>query len=642
MDRAGRGKASASRGGASGKGKDGKRPFLVGDRVCLRALEPEDINETYVGWLNDPEVARFLQTGTAPATLASLRRYVEHQAQSPDMILLAIVEKDTNRHVGNIKLGPIHRIHRRADLGIMIGDKARWGRGYAREAVALMLDHAFNRLNLHKVTLGVDAGHWPAVRLYRDLGFKIEGTQREQLFREGKYRDNLVMGLLRSDPGKPSGPAGIESSEFSARAHRVIPGGAHTYSKGDDVLPATAPSAFVRGKGARVWTSEGRELVDWGMGINSVLIGHAEEDIDGAAIAALRDGQNFSRPSPLEVEAAETVVGLFEKMDMVKFAKNGSDANDAAIRLARAVTGRPFIAYDRDAPFLSIHDWFIGNTVMNAGVPEETAALAKGFRYNDPDSVEAVFAEHGQRLAAVILEPCREIRPRPGFLERVRVLCDRHGTLLIFDEMVTGFRYSLEGAGSFLGIHPDLMTVGKGLANGYALSALLGRREYMERGGIHHGQPRCFLLSTTHGAERSALAAGLAAIRFHRTHGVVGRLAEAGQQVIVGLEGAAKRHGIQDFVSASSDFPCRPALKCLNAAGAPSAEYRTLFIQEMLRHGVFMPWICPSFRHGHTEIEQTLEAFDAACAIYAKAIEQRSVAGLLEGRPVKPVFRKLN
>ncbi|MBM4134041.1 MAG: glutamate-1-semialdehyde 2,1-aminomutase [Nitrospira sp.] len=434
----------------------------------------------------------------------------------------------------------------------------------------------------------------------------------------------------------------MRTEDFSARAHRVIPGGAHTYSKGDDVLPADAPQAFVRGKGARVWTLDGRELVDWGMGINSVLIGHAEDEIDDAAVAALRDGQNFSRPSPLEVDLAEAAVALFDGMDMVKFAKNGSDANDAAIRLARAVTGRTLIAYDEEAPFLSIHDWFIGNTVMNAGVPEAVAGLARGFRFNDLGSVEALFNEHGPRLAAVILEPCRDVRPRPGFLEGVRALCDRNGTVLIFDEMVTGFRYSLNGAASFLGVRPDLMTVGKGMANGYALSALLGTRSYMDRGGIHHAHPRCFLLSTTHGAERSALAAGLAAIRLHRRERVVERLASVGRRLIAGIDACAKRHGVQEYVSAASDFACRPVLKCCGPDKVPSAEYRTLFIQEMLRRGVFMPWICPSFRHGDAELDRTLEALDGTCSVYARAIDAGAVVGLLEGRPGKPVFRKYN
>jgi glutamate-1-semialdehyde 2,1-aminomutase len=378
------------------------------------------------------------------------------------------------------------------------------------------------------------------------------------------------------------------------------------------------------------------------MGINSVLVGHAEDEIDEAAIAALRQGQNFSRPTPLEVEAAEAVVALFDGLDMVKFAKNGSDANDAAIRLARAVTGRTLVGYDRDAPFLSIHDWFIGNTVMNAGVAEATASLARPFRYGDLASVEALFAEHGPRLAAVVLEPCRDVRPRPEFLPRLRALCDQHGTLLVFDEIVTGFRYALAGAHSLLGVRPDLMSLGKGMANGYALTALVGRRQYMTRGGFTHPDERCFLLSTTNGAERSALAAQVATIEFYRKHDVIGRLQATGQRIIDGVAEAARRHGVREFVSAASDFGCRPALRLRGPDGAISPEYRTLFLQEMVRHGVFMPWICPSFRHGESEIAQTLEALDATCAVYARAIEARTTAGFLEGRPAKPVFRRFN
>src|ERR1051325_3875358 len=230
---------------------------------------------------------------------------------------------------------------------------------------------------------------------------------------------------------------GIPPHEFTERAHRVIPGGAHTFSRGDDQFPAEGPAGFVRGKGARVWDIAGREFVDWGMGINNVLVGHAEDAIDDAAIAALRNGQAFSRPSPLEVDAAEALLTLFPGMDMVKFGKNGSDANTGAVRLARAITGRQLVAYDASAPFLAIHDWFIGKTVMNAGIPEAVHSLTVPFIYNDVASVERLFAEHPQRLAAVVLEVCRDARPAPGFLETLRRLCDAHGTLLVFDEIVT-------------------------------------------------------------------------------------------------------------------------------------------------------------------------------------------------------------
>lgn len=432
------------------------------------------------------------------------------------------------------------------------------------------------------------------------------------------------------------------SAEFSARARRIIPGGAHTYSKGDDQCPANAPRGFVRGKGARVWDIDGREFVDWGMGIQNVLIGHAEDAIDDAACRALRDGQNFSRPTDLEVEAAEAVAALFPGLDMVKFAKNGSDANTAALRLARAFTGRDLVAYDGSAPFLSVHDWFVGNTAMNAGALDAVAAAALPFRFNDIDSVEALFAAHPRGLAAVILEPCRDIAPATGFLERLRALCDAHGTLLVFDEVVTAFRYSLHGVSSLLGVTPDLMSIGKGMANGYSLTALVGRREVMERGGLEHAERRCFLLSTTNGAERSALAAGLSTIRFYQQHDVIGRLHEVGQAIIDGFTRIAQQRGVGAHVRARGDFACRPMVDTLDHDGRPSLAYRTLLLQELMGRGVFLNWICPSFRHGASELAQTLEAFDAACVVYGQALEQKSVSAFLEGPAVRPVFRTYN
>jgi glutamate-1-semialdehyde 2,1-aminomutase len=429
---------------------------------------------------------------------------------------------------------------------------------------------------------------------------------------------------------------------FNERASRVIPGGAHTYSKGADQMPANAPEAFVRGKGGRAWALDGREFVDWGMGINNVLVGHAEEAIDLAACDALRQGQNFSRPTLREVELAESLVALVDGIDMVKFAKNGSDANSAALRLARAVTGRPRVLFDGSAPFLAINDWFMGHTPVNAGIPEAATALAHAFVYDDLASVERLFAEHRGEVAAVILEPCRDRRPAAGFLEGLRSLCDAHGALLVFDEIVTGFRYTLHGASRLFGVRPDLLTMGKGMANGYALSALAGRRDVMRRGGLDHTDPRCFLLSTTNGAEQSGLAAAIATIAFYKTHDVIGHLDRTGRDVVRAITAAAAQAGIADFLRAGGDFGCRPVIACLDHQQQPSAAHRTLFHQELLKHGVFMPWICPSFRHGPSEVDQTREACAHAARVYAQTIERRSVEGLLEGPPVKPVMRRFN
>ena len=429
---------------------------------------------------------------------------------------------------------------------------------------------------------------------------------------------------------------------FNERVTRVIPGGAHTYSKGPDQFPANVPQAFVRGKGARVWDLDGREFVDWGMGINNVLIGHAENAIDDAACDALRQGQNFSRPTLREVEAAEQLAALVDGAEMVKFAKNGSDANTAALRLARAVTGRTLVLFDGAAPFLAIHDWFIGHTAVDAGVPDEAKRLAKPFVYNDLASAERLFAEHPHEIAAVILEPCRDRRPAPGFLEGLRALCDRHGAVLVFDEIVTGFRYSLHGAARLFGVKPDLLTVGKGMANGYAIAALAGAAALMKRGGLDHQAERVFLLSTTNGAEQSGLAAASAVMDFYQRHDVIGALEKTGSAAAACVRDAAKAAGIERHLKAEGDFGCRPAMVFLDHDGRPSPAHRTLFLQELITKGVFMPWICPSFRHGDSELQQTGEACQHAARVYAKAIERRTVEGLLIGPAVKPVMRRYN
>jgi glutamate-1-semialdehyde 2,1-aminomutase len=275
-------------------------------------------------------------------------------------------------------------------------------------------------------------------------------------------------------------------------------------------------------------------------------------------------------------------------------------------------------------------------------VPDAVSQLAKPFTYNDQASVERLFAEHGHQAAAVILEPCRDRRPADGFLERLRALCDSHGALLVFDEVVTGFRLSVHGTARLFGVTPDLMSVGKALANGYALTALAGRRAVMERGGLDHADERVFLLSTTNGAEQSALAAGRATVAFYRQHDVIAHVAHVGRTLRAALRDATRPLGIEPYLFVAGDFDARPGLACLDHDGAPSPAHRTLFHQELIRRGVFMPWICPSFRHRDEELARTASAFAEAARVYARAIEARSVERLLEGPAVRPVFRRYN
>ena len=176
-----------------------RHPFLAGKRIHLRSMHMADVEGPYFDWLNDYDITRYLETGSFPTTKGALRHYLKSVARHPDNVMLAIVDRKSRRHVGNIKLGGIHSIHRSADMGIVIGDKRYWGKGYGSEAIALILDYGFRRLNLHKITLGVYADHKQAVQAYKKLGFALEGTLKEQLFRDGTFHDKAVMGILRRD-----------------------------------------------------------------------------------------------------------------------------------------------------------------------------------------------------------------------------------------------------------------------------------------------------------------------------------------------------------------------------------------------------------------------------------------------------------
>jgi len=230
--------------------------------------------------------------------------------------------------------------------------------------------------------------------------------------------------------------------------------------------------------------------------------------------------------------------------------------------------------------------------------------------------------------------------PRPGFLANVRELCNRYGALMVLDEMITGFRFDLGGAQRIHGVVPDLSTFGKAIANGFALSALAGKREVMERGGIRHPQERVFLLSTTHGAETHSLAAGIATMEVYRREPVIETLYRQGERLRVGVEDVTRRHGVQDYITVLGR-PCNLVYGTRGMDGAPSQAYRALFMQELIRGGVLAPSFVVSYAHTDDDIDRTIEAVDHASEIYARALED-GVDSYLVGSPVKPVFRAFN
>jgi glutamate-1-semialdehyde 2,1-aminomutase len=430
---------------------------------------------------------------------------------------------------------------------------------------------------------------------------------------------------------------GRRSDELRRRLRELVPGGAHTYAKGDDQYPEHLAPIIERGRGSHVWDVDGNEYVEYGSGLRAVTLGHAEPRVVAAAATAMGNGTNFVRPSVVEVEAAETFVRVVGAGEMVKFAKNGSDATTAAVRLARAATGRDIVAICRDQPFFSVDDWFIGSTPMPAGVPGPFKELTVSFGYNDLPGVERLFLDLGDRLACLVLEPAGVQEPQPGYLGRLRELCDEHGTILIFDEMITGFRWHVRGAQEVYGVRPHLSCFGKALGNGYAIAALAGQRDLMELGGFDHDHERVFLLSTTHGAETHGLAASIEVMRIYEAEGVVERLRERGERLASRLRPEIERSGLGDRLLLLG-HPSNLVFATLDASGQRSHAFRTLFLQEMIRRGVIGPSFVVSASLTDADIDHTVDAVGDVLRVYRRALDE-GVERYLEGRPVKPVFR---
>lgn len=453
------------------------------------------------------------------------------------------------------------------------------------------------------------------------------------------------------------------SRSFDERLHAAIPGGAHTYSRGSDQYPANAPEILEGGEGAYVWSPDGKRYLDYGMALRAVSIGYSEPQINAAAIRGLQLGNNLTRASTIELAAAERLVSLIDSVDMVKFTKNGSTATSAAVKLARAYTGRDLVARCAQHPFFSYDDWFIGSTPITKGIPAGTIEQTKTFAYNDVASLQALVDRHPGEIACVILEPAATECPatpeepsgccgqaactrhaggaRRNYLQDVQDLCRKNGIVFILDEMITGFRWHLKGAQHVYGVEPDLCTFGKAMANGFSVAAVAGRREIMQLGSIDRpGEERLFLLSTTHGAEMSGLAAYLATMDFFEENPVIPHLWRYGAEVVRLFNDAAIRHGVDRHLKAGGPA-ANPFYATIDAQGQPWFELRTLFSQEMIRQGILMPWLAFSYRHGDAELRHTSEALDAAMSVCAQAVAA-GVERFLVGPAIKPVFRRYN
>lgn len=427
---------------------------------------------------------------------------------------------------------------------------------------------------------------------------------------------------------------------YCKKAHRYIPAGAHTYSRTDEVFPSNAPKVMEKSKGVYTWDVDGNKYIDYAMACRSVTVGYDYDRISQAAIAQIHNGNTASKASRIEVDAAELLCNLIPWVDMVKFAKNGSVVTTAAIKLARAYTGKKYIARCKEHSFFSYDDWFIGNTVMDAGIPEEIKSLTLQFNYNDIASVKKIFEEYKGKIAALIMEPVESEEPENNFLQEVRKLCTEYNVVYILDEMITGFRWDLCGACKYYGVEPDLVTYGKGMANGFSVAALGGKREIMELGGLTPGRERVFLISTTHGAEMSGLGAFIETVKVYEELNITERIWNMGTRLVEGLKEIVKEYSLEDFFYIQG-ASCSPNFVVCDKDKVPSLKYRTVFCQEMISQGILMPYIAIAYEHTDDDIDQTLEAARRALRIYSDALNG-SIDKLIKGDIMKPVFRKYN
>ena len=425
----------------------------------------------------------------------------------------------------------------------------------------------------------------------------------------------------------PTYPVITRSDELYARATGLIPAYTQTLAKGPgQYIKGVAPKYLQRGKGSHVWDVDGNEFIDFNMAIGPLSLGYAYPAVDNAIRAQLEDGITFSMMHPLEVEVAELIREVVPNAEMVRYSKTGCDATSAAVRLARAYTGRSKVLC---CGYHGWHDWYIAVTDRNRGIPQAVQDLSHAFNYND---IRSVIDSIDDDIACVILEPMVFEEPKDNFLQRLREVCTERGIVLIFDEMWTGFRLALGGAQQHFGVNADLMCYSKAVANGMPISILTGRGEIMQL------CERDIFFFTTFGGEALSLAATKATILELREKRVPEALARQGRKLKDGYKDIARQLGMTYTSCAGMD--CRTIVTFDASSGNP-LEMKSLVQQELIRRGVLWGGFHNmSYSHSDEDISHTLTAYREALPILKRAVEDKNIRSYLRGEPVEPAFRR--
>jgi len=421
-----------------------------------------------------------------------------------------------------------------------------------------------------------------------------------------------------------------ESIKHLTRAQETIPLGSQTFSKSRTQYPVgISPLYLDRGKGAYVWDLDGNKYLDLVNGLASITIGYGDKEIESAVRKQLKKGVSLSLPGVLEAEVSELIVEMVPSAEMVRFGKNGTDATSAAIRLARAYTGRDHVAV---CGYHGWQDWYIGSTTRNKGVPETVSALTHKFEYNNIESLKRIVSENKDKIAAVIMEPMNVEFPLPGYLEEIKSITHKAGALLVFDETITGFRFSNGGAQEYFNVIPDLSTFGKGMANGFPLSAVVGRRDVML-------EMEEIFFSGTFGGELLSLAAAKVVLNRYREAPVCKTLSEQGATLTSLIDPLIKEYGLTNILR----FSGHPSWQFLNWTGTEkfnTSVIRTFFMQEMFVRGcLILGTHNISLAHNANKLGKIVLAYEGALRRLSKALENDSVKNELKVPPLIPLFK---
>jgi glutamate-1-semialdehyde aminotransferase len=412
------------------------------------------------------------------------------------------------------------------------------------------------------------------------------------------------------------------------KAKKIMHPVTQTLAKGPGQYSVGAAPVYLEsGKGSHVWDIDGNEYIDYNMGIGPIVLGYCYDKVDNAIKEQLAKGITFSLMHRLEYEACELLHSVIPNAESIRISKTGCDATSAAIRLSRAFTGRKKVVC---CGYHGWHDWYIATTLRNAGIPEEVQALTKTFQYNNIESLKAVLDSD---VACVILEPYVFEAPKDNFLQEVEKLTKQNGSLLIFDEMWSGFRIALGGAQEYFGIKADLACFSKAVANGMPISFLTGRKDVISR-----GEQDVFIF-TTFGGEALSLAATIATVNEIKEKNVPAYLAEKGKKLKDGFNELAVKAGA-DQITNCGGFDCRGIVN-FNAEFGNPLVLKTLMQQEMIKRGVL--WggfhnMC--YSHTDKDIQVTLDAYAEVFPILKEAVESKKPESYLEGELLEMVFRK--